>query len=99
MNKDGVYHIAGVDGGQPVRVSEDFFIEARKPNPPQISLVRPARGDYHASPIEEVTVAAKAIGDYNLNGVTLHYSVNGGAETVIDLLPQKGKKEASGSTT
>src|SRR3984885_7912502 len=51
MDKDGVYHIAGADGGQPVRVSEDFFIEARKPNPPQISLVRPSRGDYHASPI------------------------------------------------
>jgi hypothetical protein len=99
MDKDGVYHVAGVDGGQPVRVSEDFFIEARKPNPPQISLVRPSRGDYHASPIEEVTVAAKATGDYSLNGVTLHYSVNGGPETTVDLLQQKGKKEASGSTT
>jgi hypothetical protein len=99
MDKDGVYHIAGVDGGQPVRVSEDFFIEARKPNPPQVSLVRPGRGDYHANPIEEVTVAAKASGDYGLHGVTLHYSVNGGPETVVDLLPQKGKKEASGSTT
>jgi len=99
MDKDGVYHIAGVDGGQPVRVSEDFFIEARKPNPPQISLVRPSRGDYHASPIEEVTVAAKAAGDYGLKDVALHYSVNGGPETTVDLLPQKGKKEASGSTT
>ena len=99
MDKDGVYHIAGVDGGQPVRVSEDFFIEARKPNPPQVSLVRPGRGDYHANPIEEVTVAAKASGDYGLHGVALHYSVNGGPETVVDLLPQKGKKEASGSTT
>jgi hypothetical protein len=99
MDKDGVYHIAGIDGGQPVRVSEDFFIEARKPNPPQVSLVRPSRGDYHANPIEEVTVAAKASGDYGLHGVALHYSVNGGPETVVDLLPQKGKKEASGSTT
>jgi hypothetical protein len=99
MDKDGVYHIAGIDGGQPVRVSEDFFIEARKPNPPQVSFVRPSRGDYHANPIEEVTVAAKASGDYGLHGVTLHYSVNGGPETVVDLLPQKGKKEASGSTT
>jgi len=78
MDKDGVYHIAGIDGGQPVRVSEDFFIEARKPNPPQVSLVRPSRGDYHANPVEEVTVAAKASGDYGLHGVELHYSVNGG---------------------
>ena len=99
MDKDGAYHIAGIDGGQPVRVSEDFFIEARKPNPPQVSLVRPSRGDYHANPVEEVTVAAKASGDYGLRGVELHYSVNGGPEKTVDLLPQKGKKEASGSTT
>jgi hypothetical protein len=69
MERDGVYHVAGVAEGQPVRVSEDFFIEARKANPPQISLVRP-RGDYHASPIEEVTIAAKAADEYGLKGVT-----------------------------
>ncbi len=99
MDKDGVYHVAGVEQGQPVRVSEDFFIEARKANPPQISLVRPGRGDYHASPIEEVTVAAKATDEYGLHGVTLHYSVNGGPETTVDLLQKKGEKQADGSTT
>ena len=99
MEKDGVYHVAGVEAGQPVRVSEDFFIEARKPNPPQISLVRPGRGDYHASPIEEVTIAAKATDEYGLKGVTLHYSVNGGPETAVEVLPQKGEKQADGSTT
>ena len=99
MNRDGVYHVAGVEAGQPVRVSEDFFIEARKANPPQIALVRPGRGDYDASPIEEVTVAAKASDDYSLTDVALHYSVNGGVETTVDLLRQKGAKQADGSTT
>ena len=99
MDRDGVYHVAGVDKGQPVRVSEDFFIEARKADPPQISLTRPSRGDYRASPIEEVTLAAKAVGEYGLNGVALHYSVNGGPETTVDLLRQKGAKQADGSTT
>jgi hypothetical protein len=99
MNRDGAYHIAGVEAGQPVRVSEDFFMEARKANPPQIALVRPGRGDYDASPIEEVTVAAKASDEYELTGVALHYSVNGGAETTVDLLRQKGRKQADGSTT
>ena len=98
MDQDDVYHVAGVAEGQPVRVSEDFFIEARKANPPQIALVRP-RGDYHASPIEEVTIDAKATGDYALNGVALHYSVNGGAEKTVDLLPKKGEKQADGSAT
>ena len=99
MDADGAYHVAGADKGLPVRISEDFFIEARKANPPQISLVRPSRGDYRASPIEEVTIAAKATGDYDLKGVTLHYSVNGGPETAVDLLKQSGKKQADGSTT
>jgi hypothetical protein len=99
MDKDGVYHVAGVEQGQPVRVSEDFFIEARKANPPQISLVRPGHGDYHASPIEEVTVAAKVTDEYGINGVALHYSVNGGPETTVDLLRKKGEKQADGSTT
>ncbi len=89
MDKDGVYHVAGIDEGQPVRVSEDFFIEARKANPPQVSLVRPGRGDYHASPIEEVTVAAKAGDDYNLNGFALHYSINGGPEDYGRSAPAK----------
>jgi hypothetical protein len=99
MDRDGVYHVAGMEQGQPVRVSEDFFIESRKANPPQIALVRPGRGDYDASPIEEVTVAAKASDDYSLTGVALHYSVNGGAETTVDLLRQKGQKQADGSAT
>jgi hypothetical protein len=99
LDKDGVYHVAGIAEGQPVRVSEDFYIEARKPIPPQIALVRPGRGDYHANPIEEVTVAAKATDEYGLKGVTLHYSVNGGPDTTVDLLPKKGEKQADGSTT
>jgi len=99
MDRDGVYHVAGIDKGQPVRISEDFFIEARKADPPQISMTRPSRGDYRASPIEEVTLAAKAAGEYGLNGVVLHYSVNGGPETTVDLLRQKGAKQADGSTT
>ena len=99
MDRDGVYHISGLEQGQPVRVSEDFFIEARKANPPQIALVRPGHGDYHASPIEEVTVAAKALDDYGLKDVTLHYSINGGTETAVNLLRQSGEKQAEGSTT
>jgi hypothetical protein len=98
MDQDGVYHVAGVEDAQPIRVSEDFFIEARKANPPQISLVRPSHGDYHANPIEEVTIAAKATGDYALNAVAMHYSVNGGPETTVDLLKRKGEKQADGST-
>ena len=30
MEKDGLYHVAALDQGQPVRLSNDFFIEAQQ---------------------------------------------------------------------
>ena len=98
IEKDGMYHVAALDQGQPVRLSEDFFIEARKVNPPTVRITRPA-GEYHASPIEEVTVSVQAEDEFGLNALALHYSVNGGPEQTSSLLKQKGAKQAEGSTT
>ncbi len=97
MAKDGVYHVAALDQGQPVRLSNDFFIEARKAEPPNVIIARPGH-DYRASPIEEVTVAVKADDEFGVSEMMLHYSVNGGPEQTIDLLKQKGAKQADGST-
>ncbi len=97
IDKDGTYHVAALDGGQPVRISEDFFIESDKANPPEVVIARPS-GDYRASPIEEVTVAAKADDAFGLSAFDLHYSVNGGPEQSVNLLNQKGAKQADGST-
>jgi len=98
MQKDGAYHIAALDQGGAVRLSEDFFIEANKANPPDVAIVRPAR-DYRASPIEEVTIGVRADDQFGLDNLALHYSVNGGAEQTVDLLGQKNVKQADGSTT
>jgi hypothetical protein len=97
MDKDGAYHVAALDEGQPVRLSEDFFIEANKANPPEIQVLRPSP-DYRASPIEEVTIAVKAADQFGVNDLALHYSVNGAPEQTVNLLKQKGQKEADGST-
>ena len=97
MEKDGVYHVAALDQGQPVRLSNDFFIEARKAEPPNVIIARPGH-DYRASPIEEVTVGVKADDEFGLSEMSLHYSVNGGPEKTVDLLKQKGVKQADGST-
>jgi hypothetical protein len=98
IEKDGMYHVAALDQGQAVRLSEDFFIEARKVNPPMVRITRPA-GEYHASPIEEVTISVQAEDEFGLNALALHYSVNGGPEQTSNLLKQKGAKQADGSTT
>jgi hypothetical protein len=97
LEKDGAYHLATIDQGQPVRVSEDYFIDATKADAPDVVISRPA-GDYRASPIEEVTIEAKADDPFGLRDFALHYSVNGGAEKTIDLLSTSGQKTARGST-
>jgi hypothetical protein len=97
IEKDGSYHVAAIDRGQLVRLSDDFFIEANKVNAPEVSITRPGR-DYRASPIEEVTVSVKASDDYGLNGVSLHYAVNGGPVKSVSMLKHKGAKQSASST-
>ncbi len=98
MTKDGAYHIAAAEQGQPVRLSEDYFIATDKAQPPEISIDRP-RGDYRANPIEEVTVGVKAADQFGLNDVHLHYSVNGGPERTVSLLDKPSTKQIDGSHT
>ena len=96
MEKDGAYHVAGVDEGQAVRLSEDYFIATDKAKPPEVSVSRPG-GDYRASPIEEVTVGVKAADEFGLRDVRLHYSVNGGANRDVNMLKASGVKDSDGS--
>ena len=89
MEKDGAYHVAATDEGQPVRLSEDYFIATDKAQPPQIAIDRPT-GDYRASPIEEVTVSVKASDEFGLKDVHLHFAANGGADHDVSLLHAPG---------
>ena len=98
LEKDGAYHVAATDQGQPVRLSEDYFIATDKAMPPEVAISRPG-GDYRASPIEEVTVGVKAADQFGLNDVHLHYSVNGGPDRDVSMLKTPGTKEADGSYT
>lgn len=95
MEKDGAYHITAIDDGQPVRLSEDYFIATDKAQPPQVSINRPG-GDYRASPIEEVTIGVNATDQFALRKMDLHYSVNGGPDHDLDLLKTAGAKSADG---
>jgi hypothetical protein len=98
LKKDGTYHLVDTDEGQQVRLSEDFFIATDKAMPPEVAVDRP-RGDYRASPIEEVTVAVRAADQFGLRDVHLHYSVNGGPDRDVNLLKRLGAKSADGSYT
>ncbi len=98
VEKDGSYHVAALDAGDTVRLTEDYFIEAKKDEPPSIKIVYPGR-DPHVSPIEEVPVTVEADDDFGLQKVELHYSVNGGPEQALPLLKSRGAKESQGKTT
>ena len=98
MDRDGAYHVAAIDQGQPVRLSEDYFIATDKAEPPQVSVTRPG-GDYRASPIEEVTIGVQGADQFGLRDLHLHYSVNGGPDHEINMLTAQGAKNADGSHT
>jgi len=96
LEKDGAYHVATHERSQVLRISDDYFIEAGPVKPPEVALVRPER-DYRASPIEEVSLGARAQDPFGLSEFALHYSVNGGPEKTVNLLKDAGAKNANGS--
>ncbi|MBV8573200.1 MAG: hypothetical protein JO319_21470 [Acidobacteriaceae bacterium] len=99
ITKDGSYHVAAVDGGEIIRISDDYFIEAKRDEPPSVRIVHPGR-DPHVSPIEEVPVTVEAADDFGVQGLELHYSVNGGEEQSVSLTKNAaGLKEAQGTAT
>ncbi|MCU1258425.1 MAG: hypothetical protein JWO80_1310 [Bryobacterales bacterium] len=98
IEKDDMYHVATPDAGEMVRLTENYFIEARKDSPPTVSILKPGR-DAKVSPIEEVAVSVQGKDDFALQGLELHYSVNGLPEKTVSMANAKGRKEADGSTT
>ena len=98
VKKDGSYHVAALDEGQAIRLTDDYFIEARKDTPPSVKIVNPPR-DPHVSPIEELPVTVETADDFGVKNVELHYSVNGGDEQTIHLKKADGHKQAQGKTT
>lgn len=98
VEKSGRYHVAAIQGGDAVRISDDYFISAQADEPPVVKIVQPGR-DTHVSPIEEVPISISASDDFGLKGLELHYSVNGAPEASVSLMKQQGVKLADGKTT
>ena len=56
-----------VEKAEDIRLSEDYFIEAQKEQPPKVKITRPGR-DAKVNPIEEVTVRVEAQDDFGFAG-------------------------------
>ena len=70
IHADGMCHVAAIENGEDVRLTNDYFIESMKDNPPEVKITRPGR-DFRATPIEEVTIAVEAKDDFGLRSVDL----------------------------
>jgi len=78
IKKDGMYHVAAIEQGENVRMSEDYFIEARKDTPPPLKFRDPDRRQSKSD--RRGDDRGQREDDFGLNDMSLHYSVNGGPE-------------------
>ena len=76
----------------------DYFIRTLQDRAPAVELLRPA-GDREITPLEEVTVEARAVDDFGLARFELVYGVMGRPERVVSLGAAAGAARASGTYT
>ncbi len=79
-DENGEYQLADLLGDDRIMLTPLHTITVTEDAEPTIEFSRPG-GDWNATAIEEVTVAAMAADDFSVEKVTLHYSVNGGEWT------------------
>ena len=84
VSESGEYYVSTFFADDPVRLTDDYFIDVIPDNKPEVSVVRPGR-DWRASNIEEVSVQVEARDDFGLDRLELHYSINGGEYNVVEL--------------
>ena len=86
VSADDTYRVALSDADGLSNPGEmQHFIRAIDDRPPDVRILRPA-GDRSVTPLEEVTIEARADDDYGLERFELVYAVRGGEEQAV-LLP------------
>ncbi|MEX2366906.1 MAG: hypothetical protein WD601_09880, partial [Pseudohongiellaceae bacterium] len=91
IDDEGEYYITALIGGEPVRLSDDYFIRLTEDGKPELELTRPG-GDYNASNIEEVLTRVEARDDFGIESLELKYSVNGGEWQTVDLNEENSRE-------
>ena len=84
VSESGEYFVSTFFNDDPVRLTDDYFIDVIPDSKPAVDVVKPGR-DWRASNIEEVSVRVEASDDFALDRLELHYSVNGGEWNVVEL--------------
>ena len=91
--EDGSYRVALGDGDGLFNPGDtEYFIRTLEDRPPDVRIVRPA-GDRQVTPIEEVSIEARADDDFGIATFDLVYSVRGGEEKSVPF-----RRDGSGMT-
>ena len=79
---DGSYRVALTDrDGLAPDADTEYLIHVLNDRPPDVRILRPA-GDRQVTPLEEITIEARADDDYGVGAFDLVYSVRGSREKV-----------------
>jgi archaellum component FlaC len=96
---DGSYRIAlGDADGLRNPGDTEYFIRTLEDRPPEVRIVRPG-GDQEVTPLQEVTIEARAEDDYGIARFELVYAVRGGREHAVPLKSGPAGLTATGSHT
>ena len=83
ITADGAYRVALTDAdGLASDGDTEYFIRVLNDRPPDVRILRPA-GDRQVTPLEEITIEARADDDYGVGAFDLVYSVRGAGEKAV----------------
>lgn len=98
LRERATYTIALTDDrGKGNKFPEEYLIQPVDDAPPIVTVTDPQR-DLRANAIEEVFVAARAEDDFGVKALRLRFSINGGDEETVTLVPDGSRRapEAEG---
>ena len=97
--EDGSYRVALADAdGLSSAGDTEYFIRTLEDRPPDVRVIRPA-GDKQVTPIEEVSIEARADDDFGIAAFDLVYSVRGNTEKVVPFRRDGSGMTVNGSRT
>jgi hypothetical protein len=99
ITADGSYRVTLTDADGLTNPGEtEYFIRTLEDRPPEVRIVRPA-ADRDVTPIEEVSIDARADDDFGIAQFDLVYAVRGGQEKVVPLQRSGGGMTVNGRAT
>ena len=99
VSADGSYRVALTSrDGLATTGDTEYFIRVLDDRPPEVRIVRPA-SDRQVTPLEEVTIEARADDDYGIQSFDLVYTVRGGPERVVPFTGEPATLNATGRHT